>query len=254
MKKILIDNKYLHNLCKREQEKNFRNKLKKIKSTYSLSTPKFLTLTKVAKDIIIKTKDKNSDNNNNKLYSSKLNSFKKSFSSNNLEKNIKTRFNNNELKLQMFTIAQNNLTMYQRLLEYSKKSSYDKTDLIKEYKKSQGYKKISCEYPSIDFFKNKRINNYYHSCSNKNSKLKTFFNNLDKYIRPQQNDINRNTYEKLFFSNDIRNEYIFQNKKHKLTLNNFNLDNTSRTFRKYFKTFSSINGKEDEKKNDIGKE
>jgi len=46
MKKEIIPNKFIHKICKKEQEKNFRNKLKKIKSSLSLNPSEFLTKTK----------------------------------------------------------------------------------------------------------------------------------------------------------------------------------------------------------------
>ena len=46
MKKEIIPNKFIHKICKKEQEKNFRNKLKKIKSSLSLNPSEFLTKAK----------------------------------------------------------------------------------------------------------------------------------------------------------------------------------------------------------------
>lgn len=253
MKKMLSSNRFLDNICKKEQEKNYRNKLKKIKSSLSLSPPKFLTLPKVVNDINNKIKSKNKENNNNrnnKLNQIKLNLFKKSLSSNDLDNKIITKFHNNELKLRIFNIAQNNLTMYNRLLEHSNKSIYDTKTLIKKYKMSQRYKKNSCVYPIIDFFKNKRISDYNNCFSSKHTKLKLLFNNIDNVIKPKQNDINMNTYDKLFFSKEIKNAF---NKKNKLNLNNLNSDNKTNKFKKYFKTYSSINSN-DEQKCDLDKE
>ena len=61
MKKMVISSRFLDNLCYKEQVKNFRNRIKKMKSTLSLN---------------------NQINNNNKLRPIKLNSFRKNFSSN----------------------------------------------------------------------------------------------------------------------------------------------------------------------------
>ena len=251
MKQILIPNRFLHEICKKEQEKNFRNKLKKIKSSLTLSPSPYLPIIKNIDNINKKIKTQH----NSKLLPIKLNSFKKNFSSNHFDNITKTRFKNNELKLQMFNIAQNNLNMYQRLLENRQKSSYDTKTLFKGYRTNQGYKKISCVYPTIDFFKNKRIENYCFTCNSKKEKLRSFLNTLDKYLKPQQKDLNRNTYEKLFFSNEIKNEFIFRKKKNKLALNTINMDNShKKKFRKYFKTYSGINEKNNEQKFEIDKE
>ena len=52
--------------------------------------------------------------------------------------------------------------MYKRLLDCNK-SIYNKNKFIKEYRKSQSYKKNSCKYPCIDFYKTIRIANFFSS-------------------------------------------------------------------------------------------
>lgn len=253
MKQKVISNKFLENLCIKEQDKSYRNRLKKIKSSLSLNPPKFLTTTKDNNNMNKKLKTKTNRNNNIKLNPIKLNSFKKSFSSNNLDNEI-NKFKSNDLKLQIFNIAQENLNMYKKLLECTNNSSYDKKSLIKGYKKNQYYKKISCEYPSIDFFTKKRISNYYKVLNNKKTKLDTLFNNIEKYINPKTNDFNANKYEKLFFSNQVRKEYNTHHKKNRLVLNNLNMDNKSKKYRQYFKTFNGLVEKYENKKSEINKE
>ena len=107
MKQKVISNKFLENLCIKEQDKSYRNRLKKIKSSLSLNPPKFLTTTKDNNNMNKKLKTKTNRNNNIKLNPIKLNSFKKSFSSNNLDNEI-NKFKSNDLKLQIFNIAQKN--------------------------------------------------------------------------------------------------------------------------------------------------
>ena len=233
MKKMVISSRFLDNLCHKEQVKNFRNRIKKMKSTLSLN---------------------NQINNNNKLCPIKLNSFRKNFSSNYLE-NIKNKFNSNELKLRIFTIAQDNLIMYKKLLDCRNNSTYDKKSLIKGYNRNQCYKKIACEYPSIDFYKNKRIEKYYQSLNNKNNKIQTFFNNLDKYLKPKKIDINKYNYGKLFFSNEIKNEYNFSNKKNKnkLILDSLIKNITPKKHKQYFKTNINFNGKLEDKFSEMEK-
>jgi len=252
MKQKVISNRFLESLCNKEQEKNYRNRLKKIKSSLSLNPPKFLTMTKDTNNMNKKPKTK-INKNIIRLNPIKLNYFKKSFSSNNLDDEI-NKFRSNDLKLQIFNIAQENLNMYKKLLECTKYSSYDKKTLIKGYKKNQYYKKISCEYPSIDFFNKKRINNYYHALNNKKTKLETLFNNMDKYINPKTKDFDGNNYEKLFFSNQVKNDYKTHHKKNKLVLNNLNIDNKSKKYKQYFKTFTGLVGKYENKKSEINKD
>ena len=255
MKKEIIPNKFIHKICKKEQEKNFRNKLKKIKSSLSLNPSEFLT----------KAKDFNGSNIINiiKNRNDKLNIFKKCLSYNNLEnieihkQNNKTRnkFKSNGLKLQIFNIAQENLNMYKRLFDCSKKSEYDKKLLIKDYKNSEKYKKNICEYPNIDFFKNKRISKYYSSLNNKKIKLNSIFDNINNnYIKPQKKDITRNTYETIFFSKEIKNEYFGQNKRRKLFLNTLKNYDSQNKIKKYLKTFNSLVSKYDERKSENSKE
>ena len=237
MKKEIIPNKFIHKICKKEQEKNFRNKLKKIKSSLSLNPSEFLT----------KTKDFNGSNIINiiKKRNDKLNIFKKCLSYNNLE-NIETHKQNNTAR---------NKFRSNGLFDCSKKSEYDKKLLIKDYKNSEKYKKNICEYPNIDFFKNKRISKYYSSLNNKKIKLNSIFDNINKnYIKPQKKDITRNTYETIFFSKEIKNEYFGQNKRRKLFLNTLKNYDSQNKIKKYLKTFNSLVSKYDERKSENSKE
>ena len=69
------------------------------------------------------------------------------------EKNKK--HNSGYRKLEILHLAQNNLTMLKRLTE--KKSSYSVSNMEKEYKKMQNYKKCMCQFPTINFCKSKEI-------------------------------------------------------------------------------------------------
>ena len=229
---MVISSRFLDNLCYKEQIQNFRKRIKKMKSTLSLNNPLY----------------------NNKINQTKLNSFKKNFSSNYLE-NMNNKFNSNELKIRMYTIAQDNLIMYKKLLECRKNSTYDKKSLIKRYNRNQSYKKIACEYPSIDFYKNKRIASHYLSLNYKKDKIQTFFNNLDKYYKPKQIDIDKYNYGKLFFSNEIKDEYNFINKKNKskLILDSLMKGITHKKNKQYFKTYINFNGKLEDKFSEMEK-
>lgn len=261
MKKMLFsDLSLINKICAKEEKKNYRNRLKKIKSSLSLNPPKYPALTKDINNSI-KTSHAKRNIHLNKLNNlNTINSFKKSLSSNNFDnfenmnqiKTTRNKFNSIDLKIKIFNIAQENLNMYKRLFECINKSKYDKNSLIKEYKNSQKYKKNKCIYPTIDFFKNKRISNYYCILNNKNGKLNSVFDNLNKYIKPKQKqeDININTYDNLFFSNDIKNEY----KRNKLYLNNINTGYTHKKIKQYYKTFNSLIGKNDVKEFEINKE
>jgi len=220
MKKEIISHNILEIICHKEQEKNYRNRIKKMKSTLSLSPKTTLFLTKNIKTIYNKNTPKN---------------FTKSLSSNNLEtiellsnKNYKTnknKFISNELKLKIFNIAQDNLRMYKRLLDRKNKSVYDKKILIGNYKNLQAIKKNVCEYPCIDFFKKKRIEKYYKTLNNNDKNLNTVFDNINKYLMPKVKGIDKITYDKLFFSNEVKNELITRHRKNKLSLNTLNINN-----------------------------
>ena len=256
MNRIFQPKSLINKICNKEQEKNFRNRIKKVKSSLSFNSRNFLNIPKDSNNSI-----KHSVTNRN-FHLTQLNKFKKCLSSNNIEKTESAKiqnyprhlFRNIDLKIKMFNIAQNNLNMYKRLLECSNKSKYDKKNFINGYKKSQNYKKIICEYPTIDFFKNKRISNFYTSINDKKTNLNSIFNNFDKYLKHKPINIYTNTYETLFFSKDIRKKYMMKNKKNKLLLNNLNDYITNKTNKKYFKTFNTIFRDYNDKKREINKE
>ena len=244
MNSIFLQKSLINKICNKELDKNFRNRLKTIKSSLSLNPSNYPAIPKDSNNSI-----KHTITNRN-FHWNQFNKFKKCLSSNNLEKtecdkiqkSPRNQFKSIDLKIRMFNIAQNNLTMYKRLLECSNKSEYDKKKFINGYKNSQKYKKIICEYPTIDFFKNKRIFNFYSSINNKKTNLNTIFNNLGKYIKHKPVNIHTNTYETLFFSKDIKKKYMMKNKKNKLLLNNLNNYSTNKKNKKYFKTFNSVFG------------
>ncbi len=59
------------------------------------------------------------------------------------------------IKLNIMNLAQQNLYMLKRL--YEQKSQYSAKKMEKDYQKFQGYKKIMCKFPEIDFNKSKGI-------------------------------------------------------------------------------------------------
>ena len=103
--------------------------------------------------------------------------------------------------------------MYKRLLD-CKKSIYDKKKYIKDYRQSQSYKKLSCKYPCIDFYRPIKISNFISSLRTPN-KEKIFIN-----MKPKRNKQKKTLYQTLFFSKEINNE----NKKNKLFLDKIKLN------------------------------
>ena len=99
--------------------------------------------------------------------------------------------------------------MYKRLLD--KKSIYDKHKYIKEYRQSQSYKKLSCKYPCIDFYKTMKISNF---LENPTKKENLFINMKHKKYKK------KTPYQKLFFSNEIN----IDNKKDKLFMDKVNVN------------------------------
>ncbi len=256
MNRVFLQKSLINKICNKELNKNFRNRLKTIKSSLSFNPTNYLTIPKDANNSI-----KNTLTNRN-FHKNQLNKFKKCLSLNNIEKaecgkiqkTPRNQFKSIDLKIRMFNIAQNNLSMYKRLLECTNKSQYDKKRFINSYKNSQKYKKILCEYPIIDFFKNRRISNYYSSLNNKKANINSIFNNLDKYNKNKPVNIDTNTYETLFFSKDIKKKYMMKNKKNKLLLNNLNDYSINKKNKKYFKTFHSVFRENIDKKDEIKKE
>jgi hypothetical protein len=64
------------------------------------------------------------------------------------------------IKLDIMNLAQQNLYMLKRL--YEKKSEYSAKKMEKDYQRVQGYKRIMCKFPDINFSKTKELssNNY----------------------------------------------------------------------------------------------
>ena len=93
------------------------------------------------------------------------------------KKNQREVFVKNEIK----TLAQENLFILSKLL--SKNSEYSASKFEKQYKQSQKYKRIICQYPSIDFT-NKKNNNgpivQSYNFNTKNKRCKT-----DNYKLPK---------------------------------------------------------------------
>lgn len=86
--------------------------------------------------------------------------------------------NSNLLKKNIMKIAQENLFMYKRLKD--KSSFYDFNKFLKEYEQNQYYKKNACNFPCINFYKEKKNN-----CRNKD--LYSF--SLDEIKHKNSNNI-----------------------------------------------------------------
>ena len=149
----------------------------------------------------------------------------------------RNKFRKNDLKLKMLKIAQENLNMYKRLLNCGK-SIYSQKQFLKQYKQSQNYKKNSCKYPSIDFYKIQRISNYFATLNNpKNGS--SMFNNNNLLTKKKLKWKMETPYEKLCFKNEKQN---FNNQKNNLFLDEVNIINnySKRKINEYFKTHSLI--------------
>ena len=157
---------------------------------------------------------------------------KYTFSSDTNINSPKKRFIKNDLKLQIYQIAQNNLNMLKRLI-HCKKSVYNKQKLFKDYKQSQSYKKNSCKYPSIDFYKTIRISKYSSSLNNPWKSGNLF---LNKNFSKQK--INKTPYQKLFYKNEINES---DNKVNRLILDNIEINAIAqKTVKEHFITHYSI--------------
>ena len=151
------------------------------------------------------------------FFSKKYNKY--SLSPDILNKSLKNQFKKNDLKLEIFKIAQSNLSMYKRLLA-CKKSCYNKEKYLKDYKLSQSYKKNSCKYPSIDFYKTLRMSNYFSSLFRLSNNEKKNIN-YNFFMIPKKKIKNKTSYQTLFYSSEIND---FNNKKNKLFLDQLNLN------------------------------
>ena len=151
------------------------------------------------------------------FFSKKYNKY--SLSPDILNKSLKNQFKKNDLKLEIFKIAQSNLSMYKRLLA-CKKSCYNKEKYLKDYKLSQSYKKNSCKYPSIDFYKTLRMSNYFSSLFRLSNNEKKNIN-YNFFMKPKKKNKNKTSYQTLFYSSEIND---FNNKKNKLFLDQLNLN------------------------------
>lgn len=111
----------------------------------------------------------------------------------------------------MYKIAQDNQVMLKRLIDQP--SCYDKRSWIKDFDKSQGYKKNICVFPSIKFFKEQeKLNQFSNSkfCENGGN---SEFRSRTSYQKHKNNNYNENNFDKLYNSkyfqnSDERKNYI----------------------------------------------
>ena len=146
-------------------------------------------------------------------------------------------------------MAQSNLMMFKRLLK-DKKSIYDKKKLIENYKQSQIYKKNHCIYPSIDFYKGKRIANYFSALiKNKLKPLITINNNMNNKNQSKENK-RKTSYQTIFYSNDHREI----NKKKEIFMNNVNINNdVQKKLNEHFNTYYNLKNLYETKKEEAEK-
>jgi hypothetical protein len=169
-----------------------------------------------------------------------LNKFEKQQNNLHSEKNL---FIKNDLKQEIYKIAQENLIMFKRLIE-CRKSLYNKQKLLKDYRQSQTYKKNACKYPSINFYKTQKTSYYFATLNSPTHKPLLNFNNIFnfKHKIPLKK---RNMYKNLFFTKKIadinENNNNNNNKTSKLFLDNINTNyNTQKKVNQYYKTYYAL--------------
>ena len=188
MKKPTILNPKIEKIFRKKQNDNLFTKLKTIKPQVDIQCPESFLFYKSSfhsykiQPSIGKKYDSNQNNNkiNRKLINIRQNSCNRKLKtikapyflhlntsgSQSFKKNnnlLKTNFTRGKSILDISTLG-NNFDLKKRINE--KNSVYSLTQWKKDFKKSRIYKKISCEYPSINFVgkkKNKIKHNYVFS-------------------------------------------------------------------------------------------
>ena len=130
--------------------------------------------------------------------------------------NIVNIRNDGHIKLGIMDLAQQNLYMLKRLTE--KKSEYSVTKMESDYKRYQKYKKIMCNFRSINFNKAKRG----YSSDNKNyrTEMKESFPTLNYINDGYLERIGKQVKEKKKMIEEETKKNLFNNEKNQKKRNN----------------------------------
>lgn len=157
--------------------------------------------------------------------------------------NIVNIRNDGHIKLGIMDLAQQNLYMLKRLTE--KKSEYSVTKMESDYKRYQKYKKIMCNFPSINFNKVKRG----FSSDNKNyrTEMKESFPTLNYINDGYLEKIGKKVKEKKMIEEEAKKN-LFNNEKNQKKRNN-SVGKDKKSILKVIKEEDIIKS-EDKKEND----
>ena len=106
-------------------------------------------------------------------------------------------------KWEMYKIAQDNQVMLKRLVDQP--SCYDKRSWIKDFDKSQGYKKNICVFPSIKFFKEQEKLDQFSNMKFSEDGGSSEYRSKTSYQKYKNNIYNENNYDKLYNKKYLQN-------------------------------------------------
>ena len=168
MKRIKISNKRIEQIFRKKNDHDLIAKIRTIKPTINIKCPEsyiffktqfnsYITEPKKKEPILpyVKIKKKNKTKlvikikNKNEKFPSNLLSNSSSHKNNNNKNTLLSQFLSKKSLLDSSKINDENYNLNKRIRE--KESYYSLSQWRKDFKKSRIYKKISCEYPSINF-------------------------------------------------------------------------------------------------------
>ena len=234
MKRIKISNKRIEQILRKKNDHDLITKIRTIKPTINIKCPEsyiffktqfnsYITEPKKKEPILpyVKSKKKNKTKlvikikNKNEKFPSNLLSNSSSHKNNNNKNTLLSQFLSKKSLLDSSKINDENYNLNKRIRE--KESYYSLSQWKKDFKKSRIYKKISCEYPSINFVgKPKR------KITKKNQKISPIkFLNIFNDVRfiplnSFSSDYKRNNHNTLDNDNNKKISNIRKDKFHKL--------------------------------------
>jgi hypothetical protein len=234
MKRIKISNKRIEQIFRKKNDHYLIAKIRTIKPTINIKCPEsyiffktqfnsYITEPKKKEQILpyVKSKKKNKTKlvikikNKNEKFPSNLLSNSSSHKNNNNKNTLLSQFLSKKSLLDSSKINDENYNLNKRIRE--KESYYSLSQWRKDFKKSRIYKKISCEYPSINFVgKPKR------KITKKNQKISPIkFLNIFNDVRfipiySFSSDYKRNNHNTLDNDNNKKISNIRKDKFHKL--------------------------------------
>ena len=234
MKRIKISNKRIEQIFRKKNDHDLITKIRTIKPTINIKCPEsyiffktqfnsYITEPKKKEPILpyVKSKKKNKTKliikikNKNEKFPSNLLSNSSSHNNNNNKNTLLSQFLSKKSLLDSSKINDENYNLNKRIRE--KESYYSLSQWRKDFKKSRIYKKISCEYPSINFVgKPKR------KITKKNQKISPIkFLNIFNDVRfipiySFSSDYKRNNHNTLDNDNNKKISNIRKDKFHKL--------------------------------------